>query len=141
LTELVEKRCLHFDAVGKEHFYTIKKKGLEILTKHEGDSAATSVDRLGEMNMPSSLVKVLNRLKSVRLSWCSSCGGTDLEWSGFVPVLEQDGEEERQVERELTVCKKCEYQDLMRGTLKEYEAFLIKRGLVEKRTSLLATPS
>ena len=82
--------------------------------------------------MPSTLVKMRNRLKSVRLSWCRSCGGTDLEWSGFVPVLEGEGEE-GQVEREVTVCKKCGYQDPMRGTIGEYEAFLSKRGLVKKQ--------
>jgi hypothetical protein len=129
LTELVEKRCLHFEAVGKEHFYTVKKKGLGILAKHEEDLAADSVNRLGQLDLPR-LLRLLNNLKGhVRTSWCQECGGSDIERNGGIlqknTLIEGNEVEE---EEPIDMCAECQSANVVYGTLAEYEAYVKDKG-------------
>jgi hypothetical protein len=48
LVELIQKRYLHMEREGKEHFYTITKPGRRCLAKYDAQTAGESLDSLGK---------------------------------------------------------------------------------------------
>lgn len=132
LIDLVQKRCLHMEREGNMHIYTITALGARTLAKYEEMSVGASIKRLGEMELPRDItLRLQSYLKNhVKMTWCPSCMGTNIDPKGGV-IEHGDGSEEW-----IRTCKDCGEANLTDGTLGQYESLLrdqVKQIILEKK--------
>jgi hypothetical protein len=76
LVELIQKRYLHIEREGKEHFYTIMKPGRTCLGKYEGEAAESSIATIASLGEIQMLRGILEHATLTRFR-CKKCGATN----------------------------------------------------------------